>query len=210
MSGSSDIARPGIREFVELAAQFYCFFMKKLGAEDNFLLMSASRSTISPSPLPASACSTSATSFFPRSRPAIAANSCRSVAPPSSANAQVIGEKFAEGDDAMAAGLAAGRAAQRSPTSRAPSRCYPKAGYGDYCRPPYMRVRGHGLGITLGRPGDIVDTNTRMLEAHDLRHASQPVTPRKRLSDVRRAGGGHRSGARALSVRPAALDVIAV
>src|SRR6202795_2169418 len=36
-----EYARPGIREF-ELAAELYCF-MKKLGAEDNFLLMSASQ-----------------------------------------------------------------------------------------------------------------------------------------------------------------------
>ncbi len=36
-----EFARPGIREF-ELAAELYCF-MKKLGAEDNFLLMSASQ-----------------------------------------------------------------------------------------------------------------------------------------------------------------------
>jgi Xaa-Pro dipeptidase len=36
-----EYARPGLREF-ELAAELYCF-MKKLGAEDNFLLMSASQ-----------------------------------------------------------------------------------------------------------------------------------------------------------------------
>src|SRR5258707_347802 len=36
-----EYARPGIREF-ELAAELYCF-MKKLGAEDNFLLLSASQ-----------------------------------------------------------------------------------------------------------------------------------------------------------------------
>src|SRR5579859_4482719 len=36
-----EYARPGLREF-ELAAELYCF-MKKLGAEDNFLLLSASQ-----------------------------------------------------------------------------------------------------------------------------------------------------------------------
>jgi len=36
-----DYARPGMREF-ELAAELYCF-MKQLGAEDNFLLLSASQ-----------------------------------------------------------------------------------------------------------------------------------------------------------------------
>ena len=28
-----------------------------------------------------------------------------------------------------------------------------------------MRVRGHGLGITSDRPGDIVDSNERVLES---------------------------------------------
>ena len=32
-----------------------------------------------------------------------------------------------------------------------------EAGYGEYCRPPYMRVRGHGLGVTSDRPGDLHD-----------------------------------------------------
>ena len=42
--------------------------------------------------------------------------------------------------------------------------CLRAAGYGDYCRPPYMRVRGHGLGITSDLPGDITVDNERRLE----------------------------------------------
>jgi Xaa-Pro dipeptidase len=38
------------------------------------------------------------------------------------------------------------------------------AGYGKYCRPPYMRVRGHGLGVTSDRPGDITDDSDVVLE----------------------------------------------
>ena len=38
------------------------------------------------------------------------------------------------------------------------------AGYGDYCRPPYMRVRGHGLGLTSNLPGDVAVTNDIELE----------------------------------------------
>ena len=38
------------------------------------------------------------------------------------------------------------------------------AGYGDYCRPPYMRVRGHGLGITSDRPGDLTPDSDMRLE----------------------------------------------
>ena len=32
-------------------------------------------------------------------------------------------------------------------------------GYGDYCRPPYMRVRGHGVGITSDAPGNLTTEN---------------------------------------------------
>jgi Xaa-Pro dipeptidase len=74
-----------------------------------------------------------------------------------------------------------------------------------------MRVRGHGLGITSDRPGDIIDRNERMLESgmvfvmHPNQYlpesgylmCGEPVV----VSD---------SGARALSARPAQLDVIAV
>jgi len=38
------------------------------------------------------------------------------------------------------------------------------SGYGDYCRPPYMRVRGHGLGLTSNLPGDVSVTNNIELE----------------------------------------------
>ncbi len=39
-----------------------------------------------------------------------------------------------------------------------------KAGYEKYCRPPYMRVRGHGLGISSISPGDIGIENKTVLE----------------------------------------------
>ena len=42
--------------------------------------------------------------------------------------------------------------------------CLRAAGYGDYCRPPYMRVRGHGLGITSDLPGDLVNESERKME----------------------------------------------
>jgi len=39
-----------------------------------------------------------------------------------------------------------------------------KHGYGEYCRPPYMRVRGHGLGSVSSLPGDIGADNEMALE----------------------------------------------
>ena len=42
--------------------------------------------------------------------------------------------------------------------------CFREAGYGDYCKPPYMRVRGHGLGITSDLPGDLTIESEGRLE----------------------------------------------
>jgi Xaa-Pro aminopeptidase len=35
------------------------------------------------------------------------------------------------------------------------------AGYGEYCRPPYMRTRGHGFGVGSVAPGALIDADTR-------------------------------------------------
>ena len=37
-------------------------------------------------------------------------------------------------------------------------------GYADYCKPPYMNRRGHGLGITSVRPGNVAFSNETILE----------------------------------------------
>lgn len=38
------------------------------------------------------------------------------------------------------------------------------AGLGEYCRPPYIRVRGHGQGLASLSPGDITHDNETVLE----------------------------------------------
>jgi Xaa-Pro dipeptidase len=35
-----------------------------------------------------------------------------------------------------------------------------EAGYGEYCRPPYMRTRGHGFGVGSVAPGALIDADT--------------------------------------------------
>ena len=40
-----------------------------------------------------------------------------------------------------------------------------EAGFGNYCRPPYMRVRGHGLGNVSSQPGDIGEDNPMTLQS---------------------------------------------
>jgi Xaa-Pro dipeptidase len=205
-----EFARPGLREY-ELAAELYCF-TKKLGAEDNFLLMSASQHNLAVRAAGERILDVGdiiLSEITPCYRGQFA-QICRTT---------VIGEprpmlreKFAILQDAMAAGLEAGRAgATVAALTRAINGVIAKAGYGDYCRPPYMRVRGHGLGITSDRPGDIVERNERVLESGMVfvMHPNQYL-PESGYLMCGEPVVVTDSGARALSARPAQLDVIAV
>jgi len=205
-----EFARPGIREF-ELAAELYCF-MKKLGAEDNFLLLSASQHNLAVRAAGERVLDVGdiiLSEITPCYRGQFA-QICRTtvIGEPR----PLIAEKFAILRDAMGEGLVAGRAgATVADVTRAINGVIQKSGYGDYCRPPYMRVRGHGLGITSDRPGDIVDTNTRVLESGMIfvMHPNQYI-PESGYLMCGEPVVVTDSGARALSARPAVLDVIAV
>jgi Xaa-Pro dipeptidase len=205
-----EYARPGLREF-ELAAELYCF-MKKLGAEDNFLLLSASQHNLAVRAAGERILDIGdiiLSEITPCYRGQFV-QICR---------ATVIGEpppavrkNYVILHDAMGEGLAAARAGARvADVTRAINAVFGKAGYADFCRPPYMRVRGHGLGITSDRPGDIVERNERVLESGMM----FVMHPNQYLPDSGYLMCGESvvvtaSGARALSVRPAELDVIAV
>ena len=205
-----EYARPGIREY-ELAAELYCF-TKKLGAEDNFLLMSASQHNLAVRAAGERILDVGdiiLSEITPCYRGQFA-QICRTtvIGEPR----PVIAEKFAILQDAMGEGLVAGRAgATVADVTRAINGVIAKAGYGDYFRPPYMRVRGHGLGITSDRPGDIVDTNTRVLESGMVfvMHPNQYIPESGYLMCGEPVVIGS-TGARALSARAATLDVIAV
>ncbi len=42
-------------------------------------------------------------------------------------------------------------------------------GYGKYCYPPYMRVRGHGFGLGSNAPGSVIDDDIKVnLERHQV------------------------------------------
>jgi len=205
-----ECARPGMREF-ELAAELYCF-MKRLGAEDNFLLMSASQhnhavraagerildvgdiilSEITPC-YRGQFVQICRTTVIGEPRP-------------------VVREKYAILQDAMREGLTAARAGTTvADVTLVINSVIQKAGYGEYCRPPYMRVRGHGLGITSDRPGDIVDTNRRVLESGMVfvMHPNQYI-PESGYLMCGETVVVSDEGARSLSARQAELDVIAV
>ena len=83
------------------------------------------------------------------------------------------------------------------------------AGYGDYCRPPYMRVRGHGLGITSDCPGDLtVDSEARLEEGMVfVMHPNQYI-PETGYLMCGEPVVITPAGAQALSARAAELDCV--
>jgi len=203
-----EVARPGMREF-ELAAELYCF-TKKLGAEDNFLLMSASQHNLAVRAAGERVLDVGdiiLSEITPCYRGQFS-QICRTtvIGEPR----PVVREKYKILQDAMQAGLAAaGAGTTVADVTRAINGVIAKAGYGDYCRPPYMRVRGHGLGITSDRPGDIVDSNNRALESGMVfvMHPNQYIPESGYLMCGEPVVVGDTS-ARALSARMAELDVI--
>jgi Xaa-Pro dipeptidase len=205
-----EFARPGIREY-ELAAELYCF-CKQLGAEDNFLLMSASQHNLAVRAAGERILDVGdiiLSEITPCYRGQFA-QICRTTV--IGAPRPVIRDKYAILQDAMGEGLVAGRAGSTvAEVTRAINGVIAKAGYGDYCRPPYMRVRGHGLGITSDRPGDIVDSNERVLESGMVfvMHPNQYL-PESGYLMCGEPVVVTPSGCRSLSARQAMLDVIAV
>jgi len=202
-------ARPGLREF-ELAAELYCF-MKQLGAEDNFLLLSASQHNLAVRAAGGRILDVGdiILSEITPCYQGQFAQLCRTT---------VIGEptpgmrqKYALLQEAMRAGQDAALpgASVREVTTRMDD-CFRAAGYGDYCRPPYMRVRGHGLGITSDLPGDLtVESDARLEDGMMfVMHPNQylPETGYLMCGEPVLITPG---GARALSARTAQLDSIA-
>lgn len=204
------VARPGMREF-ELAAELYCY-MKELGAEDNFLLVSASQHNLAVRAAGHRSLDVGdiVLSEITPCYQGQFAQICRTtvIGEPR----PVMREKFAVLKAAMQRGQAAAvpGATVGDVTNRI-NDCFREAGYGNYCRPPYMRVRGHGLGITSDRPGDLTDESGVRLEEGMVfvMHPNQfiPETGYLMCGEPVVITPG---GAKSLSARGADLDFIAV
>jgi Xaa-Pro dipeptidase len=156
-------ARPGMREF-ELAADIYTY-MKTLGAEDNFLLMSASQHNLAVRAAGRRVLDEGdiilgeLTPCYDGQFAQICRTTVLGKATP------LLDEKFGLLQIAMQRGMeAATPGTTMAEVTEAINTCFREAGYGEYCRPPYMRVRGHGLGVTSDRPGDITDDSQVRLE----------------------------------------------
>jgi Xaa-Pro dipeptidase len=205
-----DVARPGLREF-ELAADIY-IHMKSLGAEDNFLLMSASqhnqavraagRRVLEEGDIILGELTPCYQGQF--------AQICRTAV--IGRTTSLLQDKYRLLQEAMRRGMdAAVPGATVAQACEAMNDVLRKAGYGDYCRPPYMRVRGHGLGVTSDQPGDLtVDNHTTFEEGMVfVMHPNQYIPETGYLMCGEPVVISH-NGAISLSERDSELDTIAV
>jgi Xaa-Pro aminopeptidase len=205
-----ECVRPGMREY-ELTAELMCA-MKGLGAEDNFLLVSASQHNY--------AVRAAGRRILEEGDVILAEISpchrgqfvqiCRTVT--IGEPREEVSRNYALMQSAMRAGQAAARSGTRvADVARAMNAVLEDAGYGDYCRQPYMRVRGHGLGITSNQPGDIGVENDRILEDGMIfvMHPNQYL-PKSGYLLCGDTVVVTPSGAVSLSSKPAALDSVRV
>ena len=156
-------ARPGLKEY-ELAA-IVEYRMRSLGAEDNFGMVVANNHNQALHP-PTDRVVQSGDIIIGEITPCIGGlfvQICRTVVlgePP-----PVLREKYAILHKAMGRGMAAAQSgAPASAVAKAINGTFIEYGYEQYCRPPFMRVRGHGLGCGSFAPGSLDDENQTKLE----------------------------------------------
>ena len=156
-------ARPGMSED-ELAVELK-WFMKTLGAEDNFLLLCAGPHNRAVQPSTGRKLETGdiiLAEITPSYRGQLA-QICRTVVlgKPS----QELSDKYELVVRAMDEGIkAAVPGVAMATVCRAINTVLEAEGYGEYCYPPHIRRRGHGLGFGSIRPGDVALDNITMLE----------------------------------------------
>ena len=158
-----DDARIGLKEF-ELAA-IVEYKMRSLGAEDNFGMVVANNHNQALHP-PTDRVVQSGDIVIGEITPCIGGlfvQICRTMVLGKPAPA--VKEKYAILKKAMRLGLDAAKAgAPASDVAAAINGTFVEAGYEKYCRPPFMRVRGHGLGCGSSAPGNLEDENKTKLE----------------------------------------------
>jgi Xaa-Pro aminopeptidase len=158
------IARPGISED-ELAAELR-WYTRTLGAEDNFLLLCAGARNPAVAPSNGRIMQPGdilVAEITPSYRGQLA-QICRTVML-GRANAE-LKDKYGLLVRAMNEGIrAAVPGAPMAAVCRAINAVLEAEGYGEYCHPPHIRRRGHGLGFGSIRPGDVsLDNDTPLQE----------------------------------------------
>ena len=156
-------AKIGMPEY-ELAAEVE-YAMRSQGAEDNFGMVTASDHSHCAHP-PADRRIQPGDIIIAEITPAIEGHFvqlCRTaVMGPAS---PLLREKFTILEEAMEKSLAQVRVGKKAGAiSRVMNEVFTAHGYEKYCRPPYMRVRGHGLGFLSLPFSEIVDENEAVIE----------------------------------------------
>lgn len=156
-------ARPGLKEF-ELAA-IVEYRMRYLGAEDNFGMVVANNHNQALHP-PTDRVVQRGDIIIGEITPCIGGlfvQICRTMV--LGHPAPVVLDKYAILKTAMGLGMdAAKTGAPASAIATVINGTLSEAGYEKYCRPPFMRVRGHGLGCGSSAPGNLEDGNHTKLE----------------------------------------------
>ena len=157
------IARPGMSED-ELAVELR-IHSKSLGAEDNFLLLCGSphNRAVAPSNGRRIAQGDVILAEITPSVRGQLAQICRTVVVGPAPD--LLRRKYDLVVEAMNAGIDAARpGARMADVCRAVNAVLEAQGYGEYCHPPHIRRRGHGLGFASMRPGDVALDNDTVLE----------------------------------------------
>jgi Xaa-Pro aminopeptidase len=156
-------AHPGLKEY-ELAA-IVEYRMRSLGAEDNFGMVVANSHNQALHP-PTDRVVQPGDIIIGEITPCIGGlfvQICRTMV--LGQPAPVVQEKYAILKKAMGLGMGSARTgAPASAIAAAINAAFVEAGYEKFCRPPFMRVRGHGLGCGSSAPGNLEDGNQTRLE----------------------------------------------
>jgi Xaa-Pro dipeptidase len=157
-----EIARPGLSED-ELAVELRRH-SKSLGAEDNFLLLCAGPHNRAVAPSNGRRIQQGdviLAEITPSFRGQLA-QICRTIAVGPAPD--LLRTKYALVVEAMNAGIAAAvPGARMADVCRDINTVLEAQGYGEYCYPPHIRRRGHGLGFASIRPGDVALDNDTVL-----------------------------------------------
>lgn len=156
-------ARPGMSED-ELAVTLK-WHMKSLGADDNFLMLCAGPHNRAVQPSTGRKLQPGdiiLAEITPSVRGQLA-QICRTVVVGPASDE--LARKYALVVGAMDQGIAAAvPGVAMSEVCRAINGVLEAQGYGEYCHPPHIRRRGHGLGFASVRPGDVALDNNTVLE----------------------------------------------
>jgi Xaa-Pro aminopeptidase len=157
------IAHPGMPE-CDLAVELK-LYMEELGADDNFFLLTASPHNRAVQPSSGRKLEKGdviLAEMTPTYRGQLS-QICRTavVGPPS----PLLQEKYALVVRAMEAGIRTVRPGIRmGDVAKAIDDVLSAQGYAEFCRPPHIRRRGHGLGHGSNAPGDVAPENNVILE----------------------------------------------